>query len=261
MAHVLGISRLALYLQHDRPLAAAELASLRALVARRGEHEPVPYLTGSCEFHGLTFAVEPSVLIPRPETEGLVELALRQAPPHSRCIELGVGSGAIAVSLAKHRPDLTVVAVDCSEAALQVAARNAAQHAVADRIELRHGDYWSPIGADERFDLLVSNPPYVDPAQPELLADDVRRYEPAAALFTVAGDPASSYRRILGGVTAHLRPGAPLLLETGAGADAAALALLREQSFLTEVELSADLAGLPRYLTARLTSTATCEAT
>jgi release factor glutamine methyltransferase len=261
LAHVLGVSRLELYLQFDRPLGDAERARLRELIARRGRAEPVPFLTGSCDFHGVALAVEPGVLIPRPETEGLVDRAIELAPAGARCLELGTGSGAIAVALACARPDLSVVAIDSSPLALRIAARNVERHRLGDRVELRHGDFWQAVAPAERFRLLVSNPPYVDPAQPELLAEDVRRHEPPEALYSAPGDPASCYRAILDGLGEHLEPGSWLLFETGAGAVGPAQELLHRHPRLDEVQLAPDLAGLPRYLTARLVSTTACEAT
>ncbi len=248
MGRVLGVDRLQLYLQHDRPLAEAEKQQLRDLVSRRARHEPVAYLLGDWEFFGHSLRVTPAVLVPRPETEGLVERALRDAPPNARCVDLGTGSGAIAVALALARPDVEVWATDRSEAAVAVAKGNIAEHDLADRVHSLVGSYWDPLADLSPFDALVCNPPYVDPAQPDLLADDVRRYEPAEALFCEPGNPVSAYASILAGASDHLRRGAVLWFETGVGASAAALAALRQTAWLTNVVLENDLAGLPRYL-------------
>ena len=180
-------------------------------------------------------------------------MAIEKAPQDARCVDLGTGSGAIAIALAVNRPDVTVVASEISPQAAAVARRNVARHHLGDRVEVVEGETWLPLRGREPFDLLVSNPPYVDPAQPELLAPEVREFEPQVALFTEPGDPASCYRAILAGVPDHVRAGGWLLLETGMGASEAALALLEQAPFATDVEITPDLAGLPRYLSARVT--------
>lgn len=249
LAHVLRMPRLQLYLSYDQPLNEQELTALREMLRRRGLHEPMAYVIGEVAFHEVRLASDARALVPRPETEGLVERARRLAPPGARVIDLGTGSGAIAVALAHVRSDITVCAVDASAEALELARANVARYGLEARVELRLGRWFEPV-AGRHFDCLVSNPPYVDPGRPELLADDVRRYEPPLALFTAAGDPASAYREILAGVPAHLPSGAWLLLETGVGAAEPALALLQRAPFLAEVRLENDLAGLPRYLCA-----------
>jgi len=250
LGRVLGLDRLSLYLAHDRPLDESERAQLRALVARRGNGEPVAYLLGSWSFRGLELEVSPAVLVPRPETEELAGLAIERAPQGGMVVDLGTGSGAIAIALAVERPDLQLVAVELSKNALAIAMANAARHGVAARIGFRLGSWWEPVG-EQTFDLVVSNPPYIDPGQPTGLAPDVRAHEPPLALFTAAGDPVSCYRAIVAGLEAHLRPGGWLLAETGLGASAAALALLQQQPFLQAVELRADFAGIDRYLLAQ----------
>jgi release factor glutamine methyltransferase len=251
LGKVLGLPRLQLYLAHDRPLDPHERAAMRQLVARRGNGEPVAHLLGSWSFRGLELQVSPAVLIPRPETEELVELALALAPSAMAAIDLGTGSGAIAIALAKALPTASVVAVDASSDALRIAAANIAAHGLSPRIELLAGDFWEAVPAERRFDLVVSNPPYIDPHAPVGLADDVRRFEPALALFSAPGDPASCYRTIGEGLAARLLPGGWFVAETGGAAAEAALAWLRQQPFLTAVELRADLAGQPRFLLAQ----------
>ncbi len=250
IGHVLGIPRLQIYLQHDRPLDARELAELRALVARRARHEPISHLLGTVDFCGLSFVCGPQALVPRPETEGLVERAL-VAPHGGTVADLGTGSGAIAVAIAVRRPDLRVVAVDIDPDALALAQTNAARHAVTDRIEFRREDFATALTADDAFDVVVSNPPYVDPSRPDLLDPSVRRYEPALALFTVPGDPSSTTRRLLPSVERALRDGGTLLLETGVGADVAMAAALRAMPWLDGVTVEPDLDGHPRYVSAR----------
>lgn len=251
LGKVLGLSRLQLYLAHDRPLDVAERTALRTLVARRGEHEPVAYLLGSWSFRGLELEVSPAVLIPRPETEELVELALTLAPTGGLVADLGTGSGAIAIALAVARPDLRVVAVDVSKNALAVAASNVQRHGVQARVTLLHGSFWEAVPADAVFDLVVSNPPYIDPQRPDGLAADVKAHEPPLALFTAPGDVLSCYRAIVQGLATKLRTGGWFCAETGLGASGPARELLAEQPFLTAVELRQDTAQLERFLLAQ----------
>jgi release factor glutamine methyltransferase len=254
LARVLGLSRLEVYLAHDRPVSESEKEDLRAMVARRGKGEPLAYILGDQEFCGLEFKVTRDVLIPRPETEHLVSCLREQAPQSSRGVDLGTGSGAIAVALCHARPDLTMIATDASGAALEVARDNAERLGVADRVEFREGSWWAPLADEPPLDFAVSNPPYVDPERSELLADDVREFEPESALMTPAGEPAAAYAAIVAGIEGRLKPGALLFFETGVGADDAALAVLERSDLLTEVALSDDEAGLPRYLFARVRS-------
>jgi release factor glutamine methyltransferase len=251
LGKVLGLGRLQLYLAHDRPLDPKERAAMRTLVARRGEHEPVAHLLGSWSFRGLELAVSPAVLIPRPETEELVELALAHCPTAARIVDLGTGSAAIAIALAKARADVQVLAVDQSADALAIAAANVQRHGLADRVELRSGSWWSAVPAAAAFDLVVSNPPYIDPADPQGLAADVHRFEPAAALFTAPGDPVSCYRAIGLQLASRLLPGGWFVAETGGTASAPALQWLQQLPGFDEVSLRADLAGQPRFLVAR----------
>ncbi len=250
LGKVLGLSRLQLYLAHDRPLDPAERTAMRTLVARRGKGEPVAYLLGTWSFRGHEVAVGPSVLIPRPETEELVEHALAALPANAVAIDLGTGSGAIAIALAVARPDLRVLAVDISEAALGIASANVARHGVGERVQLLRGSWWEPVPADATFDLVISNPPYIDPVRPTGLAADVQAFEPALALFSAPGDVASCYRAIFAPLASRLRAGGAVWCETGLGAAAPALQALRATG-LVDVELRCDLAGAERFLCAR----------
>ncbi len=251
LGHVLRLSRLQLYLAHDRPMDEGERAAMRALLQRRGAGEPVAYLLGSWSFRGLELAVSPATLIPRPETEEVVAHALERLPPGGVALDLGAGSGAIAVAIAAVRPDARVVAVDVSAEALAVAANNVARHGVGDRVALRQGSWWEPVAAHEQFDLVVSNPPYIDPERTEGLAADVAAHEPALALFSAPGEVVSCYRAIVAGLAAHLRPGGWFVAETGVGASAPALALLAAAPELAGARLLRDLAGIDRILEAQ----------
>lgn len=254
MGHVLRLDRLHLYLAHDRPLSEAERSELRALVARRAQHEPVAHLLGTWDFYGHELEVNRDVLVPRPETEGLVDLVLKElGESPARVIDLGTGSGAIAIAIALERPLVQVVAVDRSAPALAVAARNVARHGLESRITLRQGSWWSALSAgDAPFDLMVANPPYCDPQRASDVDDDVRRFEPGDALWSPPGRPAACYEEIAAAAPQHLRAGASLCFETGLGAaEPARDALLAEPS-LCEVRLLDDLEGRPRYLVARV---------
>lgn len=251
LGKVLGLDRLQIYLQHDRPLSDDERGAMRSLIARRGKHEPVAHLLGEWSFRGHVLEVSSAVLVPRPETEEMVDLALARLPQGARVLELGTGSGAIAIALALERKDLHIVATDVSKNALAVAERNINRHGLGERVTLRHGSWWDACAGELPFDALVSNPPYVDPALPDLLADDVRTFEPPLALFSERGDPASCYRAIAVGIESHVREGGAVILETGVGASDAALAVLLDCAAVEHAELHPDLAGRPRFLLAR----------
>jgi len=254
LAEVLDMTRLQVYLAHDRPLAEAERTRLRAMVARRARHEPLAYILGHWEFMGHQLRVTRDVLVPRPETEHLAELAVELAPRDGLVVDLGTGSGCTAIAVALRRDDLRLLATDISRSALALARENAAAHGVLDRIRFLCGSHAEPLRdlGDLAIDCLVSNPPYVDPTLTDLYDPELSDHEPRVALFTEPGDSVSSYRQILTGMRDLMAAGGVLLLETGAGADEAALALLQEEDWLTEAELRYDLAGLPRYLLARV---------
>ena len=220
------------------------------LVERRYCGEPMQYITGETEFYGLPFTVTPDVLIPRPDTEHLVEKALELARQflQPRIVDVGTGSGAIAVTLARQLPEAEITAVDLSESALQVARDNARQNAVDQRIRFLQGDLLAPVSS-EQFDLVVSNPPYVPDTDREQIAVEVREFEPALALFAGV-DGLEVYRRLIPAVREVLAPGGFIALEIGFSQAQAIEELLQTGGF-QEIEFTPDLQGIPRVASAR----------
>lgn len=248
LAHVLGVPRLQLYLQFDKPLEPAEVSAYRDAVRRRARREPVAHITGVREFWSLEFAVDRRVLSPRPETEVLVEAALRRMGAAGRLLDVGTGSGAVAVALLAERPGWTGLAVDVSEEALDVARSNAARHGVAGRLELRPGDLFDGAGAG-RFDAVVSNPPYVPAGEIGRLEPEAGQYEPRAALDG-GEDGLAVLRRIAGQAAARVIPGGFVAVEFGLGQGAAVRAAFEAAGGYASVELVADLAGRDRVAVA-----------
>ena len=243
LAHALGEPRSLLRSHPEDPVAPAAAARFRALLGRRAAGEPLAYLTGRREFWSLELAVTPAVLVPRPETELLVERALALAPAGAaRVADLGTGSGAIALALARERPRWHIVATDVSPAALEVARANGAALGVAS-VEFLAGSWLEPLGGT-RFDLLISNPPYVGAGDPAL-ADPALAFEPPLALTPPGGDALESLRLLARGAAAHLAPGGWLLLEHGAGQGPEVRALLVGAGF-AHVRSHRDLAGHER---------------
>ncbi|MGH8720740.1 MAG: peptide chain release factor N(5)-glutamine methyltransferase [Burkholderiales bacterium] len=244
LAEASGFSEASVLAHPERELPAQAAAKFIECAARRARGEPIAYILGVKEFYGLPLQVNPAVLIPRPETELLVELAL-QAKPAS-LLDLGTGSGAIALALKRHRPGARVVAVDRSAAALAVAQRNALKLGL--EVEFRHGLWFEPV-AGERFDLVAGNPPYVAEGDAHLAQGDVR-FEPRSAL-AAGPDGLDAIRAIVRGAAAHLNPDGRLLLEHGLGQDATVRKLFG-QSGLDEIETWPDLAGIARVTGGRI---------
>lgn len=247
LAQALSCDRVRLYLDFDKPLGEPELAAYRELVRRRAEGEPTAYLLGRREFYGRPFRVDARVLVPRPETELVVEAALAALPADGRALDLCTGSGVVGVTLALERPGSHVVATDVSADALAVARENAA--ALGAAVEFREGDLYAPLGPEERFDVVVSNPPYVPSSELPGLAREVRR-EPALALDG-GPDGLRLLERIVMGAPARLLPGGTLVLEMHES-HARALPSLCERAGLRDVSMRKDLAGLPRFIVAAM---------
>jgi len=247
LRHVLGISRTQLYLDLDRELSPRHDEALRQLVKRRLSGEPAAYITGHCEFYGLDFYVDPRVLIPRPESELLVEeaLALAQNHPLSTIAEVGTGSGAIAISLALELPETRIYATDISAPALEVARLNCQKHGVIDRVCLFHGDMLDAVPA--AVDLIIANLPYV--RKSELTGV---RFEPLLALDG-GGDGIEKIRQLCRQAGGKLRPGGCLLLEIGEGQGVAVTTLLNGLFPRGKIELTPDLSGIERVVSLSLT--------
>jgi release factor glutamine methyltransferase len=256
LSHVLGLRRIELYTQFDKPVEQEKLDELRGLVQRAGRHEPVAYLVGRTEFYSIEFEVTGDCLIPRPETELLVQRSIeflrKRTGPHYVC-DLCTGCGAIAVAIAKNVAEAKVVATDISESALAVAARNVEKHHLADRIELRHGDLFDPLVPKlDGFDLVASNPPYVGTAEYEALDKNVRDFEPRIALYAGEGG-LDVYRRIVEKVGQFLKPDGILLLEIGYKQGPAIRELLEKTAAFVQISIEKDFQKHDRIVVATRT--------
>jgi release factor glutamine methyltransferase len=246
LAEASGFSEASVVAHPERSISPETERRFLEFTERRARGEPVAYIVGRKEFYGLSLAVNPVVLIPRPETELLVERALESRP--GSVLDLGTGCGAVALAVKRHLPQARVVAADASAAALAVARHNAAAHGL--EVEFRHGRWFEPV-AGERFKLVLSNPPYVAEGDPHLRQGDVR-FEPTQALVAGA-DGLDAIRVIAAGAPAHLKPGGWLLLEHGIGQETAVRSLL-EAAGLVEIATWPDLAGIARVSGGRLKS-------
>ena len=259
LAHRLGVDRTHLLMHPEEVIAEVDYQVYLRMIDRRTAGEPVQYITGHQEFYRLDFVVGPAVLIPRPETELLVERVLtliRGLNVSSPLIvDAGTGSGCIAVSLAVELPQAGVIATDISEAALAIAAQNAERHGVGGRIRFLQGDLLAPLaglGLENRVDCLASNPPYVETGRPELVQREVREYEPHVALFG-GPDGLDFYRRLLREGLPYVKPGGFLIFEIGYSQMEAITRLVSASSWEL-VDITHDLQGIPRTLTIRKAS-------
>jgi release factor glutamine methyltransferase len=241
LCHALGVNRIALITQSERLLSEEEMQRYTELVQRRLNGEPIAYIVGQREFFGLPFEVNGAVLIPRPDTELLVELTVERTPPQGRVLDMGTGSGAIAVSVAHTRADADVTALDVSADALAVAQRNARNNQA--RVSFVQSDWYAALADAAPFDVIASNPPYIASGDHHLSEGDLR-YEPVGAL-TDHADGLSALRIIIAGAPAHLKPHGWLLMEHGYDQAAAVRALLADAGY-TEVQSWKDLAGIER---------------
>jgi release factor glutamine methyltransferase len=260
LAHALKLPRMQLYLNFERALTPGEVESLRELVKRRGQREPLQQITGSAWFCGLEIAVDRHVLAPRPETELLAERgwqflqalvrqgrACPESPPNA--LEFGVGSGCLAIALAVHCPEARVYGVEVSAAALEVAGRNAARHRVSERLHLRQGDGFAALPAGLQAHLIVSNPPYIPSAELGSLAPEVRDYEPRQALDG-GPDGLVYFRRLAVEAPPWLCPGGRLMVELGDGQAEALRDIFGSQNWIVET-VQEDYTQRPRILVAR----------
>ena len=256
LCHVLKLERIQLYTLYDRVVQADQLAALRALVKRGAEHEPIAYLVRRCEFYSLPLKITPDCLIPRPETEHLVERAidfLRQRPSPHYVLDLCTGSGCIAAAIAKNVKDIQVVATDICDNALKIAADNIRQHKLDDKVRLLCGDLFDAIieGVDEtQFDLIVSNPPYVSDDEYEKLEQNVKHYEPKLALWAGV-DGLDIYQRILKKVDEFLKPDGALMMEIGYAQGPAIQKMLEEASIFKDITIEKDFANNDRIAIAK----------
>ena len=254
LASVLGVSRLRMYLDEDVPLDATQLLRYRQMIERRAKREPLQYVVGSTQFREIDLRCDPRALIPRPETEVLVGLALDWARARTgvalRALDIGTGTGAIALSLLAEKGAERVVATDVSRDALALAAENAQALGVSDRIELRAGALYEPIASDERFDMIVSNPPYIATAERGTLATEVVDWEPEAALFAGARGM-DVIEPLVRGARARLERCGLLALELAPG-QAEEVAELARASGFRRVRIVNDLAGRARIVAAEI---------
>jgi len=256
LCHVLKLERIQLYTFYDRVVDPPQLAQLRALVKRAGEQEPIAYLVGRCEFYSLPLTITPDCLIPRPETEHLVEKAilfLRQRQGTPLVLDLCTGSGCIAAAVAKNVKDAHIVATDICDAALKVAAENTEKLKLTHTVQLLCGDLFDPIITEldkTRFDLIVSNPPYVSEPEYEALDKNVKEYEPKGALIAGA-DGLDVYKRIAEKVDDFLKPDGMLMMEIGYAQGPAIRELLENSSIFKTITIEKDFANNDRIAIAK----------
>ena len=248
LCEALSLDRVGLYLNFDKPLSDAELAAYRSMVARRGKREPLQYILGSQEFMGLEFQVTPAVLIPRHDTEVLVTEAVKRGAVARSVLDIGAGSGCVAVALAKALPQAEICSVDVSGEALEVARGNAERNGAT--VHFFQGSLFEPF-AGRHFDMVVSNPPYIPNYELAALQAEVRGFEPMGALDG-GGDGLDFYRRIVSDAPGYLNPGGWLIFEVGAGQAPQVLGLLQSGGFTGETFTQTDPAAIERVVGGRL---------
>jgi release factor glutamine methyltransferase len=259
LAYALDIERIDLYVQYDRPLESTELATFRRLIQRRVDREPVAYIVGEKGFWSLDLKVTPDVLIPRPETEILVEVALSIIPSKPlqrtfRILDLGTGSGAVVLALARERAGHCYYAIDCSHSALTVARDNARSHGLDKAISFSQGNWFDAVSDKGRyFDVIVSNPPYIPHADLDMLPQEISRYEPRQALDG-GPDGLDSIRLIIEKAATYIIPGGWLLFEIGHDQWASVEQLMTASTAYADVTVVKDYSGLDRVVRARAKS-------
>jgi len=259
LSHVLGLKRIELYTQFERPVGPEQRDRLRDMVKRAGQNEPVAYLTSKTEFYSLEMEITCDCMIPRPETELLVQRAVEFLRTHEGTqfvLDLCTGSGCIAVAIAKNFSDARIMATDISDAALAVASRNVEKYQLSERITLLCGDLFEPLIRPldvDKFDLVVCNPPYVSSAEYDNLDKNVKDYEPRLALHAGA-DGLDVYRRIVERVDQFLKPGAALMLEIGYAQGPAVRELLEQTGAFVEIKIEKDYHDNDRIAIARKVS-------
>ncbi len=256
LADALELERLQLYLQYDRPLSPEERGAFKPLLRRRASREPLQYILGRTAFRELDLMTDPRVLVPRPETEVLVEEVLGWAagrPEGLGCVcDLGTGSGAVALSLAVEGTCERIIATDVSSEALEVAEENARRHDVADKVDFRTGQLFDALEGEERFAVVVSNPPYVEEGQRPDLEPEVSEWEPSGALFA-GEDGLDVIRPLIAGVASWVRPEGLLALEVGTGQESRVVELIEETGAFGPPRVRRDLSGRPRIVMAERT--------
>jgi release factor glutamine methyltransferase len=252
LAHLLRLPRMQLYLRFEQLLDTAQVDALRELMRRRGQREPLQHIVGGTSFCGLDLIVGPQVLIPRPETEMLAEQAWQWLSAHpsgsSSALDFGTGSGCIAIAIAAKCPTAAVTALDVSPEALAVARANAARHGLESRIRFLEGNGFAAVPGDDRFDLIISNPPYIPTGEIEGLEPEVRDHDPRLALDGGA-DGLDFYHRLAAEAPERLKPGGKLMAELGDGQSEAVRAIFSDQKWVVE-NIREDYSRRPRILTA-----------
>jgi release factor glutamine methyltransferase len=248
LSDALGLDRVGLYLNFDRPLNSAELASYRGMVSRRAKREPLQHILGSQEFMGLEFEVSPAALIPRHDTETLVEEAIKRCRGGERILDIGLGSGCIAVALAKKLPQASIYGVEKTASALELASRNAEKHGVT--LGIAKGSLFEPFKG-LLFDIVVSNPPYIPTGEIPSLQPEVREYEPVEALDG-GPDGLNFYRKIIPSASEHMSPGGWLIFEVGADQSDSVKEIFAASTSFVDIFSAKDPAGTERVVGGRL---------